>query len=392
MKTKVVLAVILVECLALNGEGNVSVQSDGAAPGIRSLTGAAPGAGKSASVKRPKPYDIVKGLPDDAQFLKVDDDDVLKWGDVRSYVDAIVGIKLTGLFGAAAKDTTQMSEIQIGLYGASLTKLLRGYLMTSLVAHEAKKEGLKLSEKDLAADLATFRKRTKKLFTFQYQLATNLVYQRAYIDKHIKPKVAATEDEIALLIKWRHDSNLSVPLTNAIFRAKIEDLRKRIADGSLEFSDAADEYSECTDCCSNNGDCGPWEEDLDDLDPALKAYCFSAPTNVLSDVIEGKEAYHVVKVKSRYVPTQKARDEDGEVSSVEVKHLQIDKWLLDPEFTRDVAIKFITDKKIAFELSILQEELMKKAKIESVLPLYDTRKNGPRTFKVLPGRNRKGKL
>ena len=118
------------------------------------------------------------------------------------------------------------------------------------------------------------------------------------------------------------------------------------------------------------------------MDPALKAYCFSAPIGALSDVIDGAEAYHVVKVKSRYVPTKKAREEDGEVSSVEVKHLQIDKWLLDPEFTRETATKFITDNKIAFELSEVQEGLMKKAKIESVLPLYDTRKRAPKSFIV----------
>lgn len=373
-------------CMAFGEEmrakSTIKVKGGGDMPGVTSLTGIQ-GEGKKATKSRsPQPYDIVKDLPDDAVFLKVGSSDVLKWGDVRRCVDAMVGIQLTGLFGAAAQGTDQMSEIKLGLYGSTLTNLLRAYLLTSLVAQEARREGLSISDEDVKKDIESFKKRTGKVFTFQYQLATNLVYQRAYIDKHIRPNVKVTDDEIAKLIKWRHDSNLSVPLTNAIFRAKIADLRKQIAEGKLEFADAAEKYSECSECCSDNGDCGPWGEDLDDLDPALKAYCFSAPIGVLSDVIDGTEAYHVVKVRNRYVPTKQAREEDGEVSSVEVKHLQIDKWLLDPEFTRETATKFITDKKIVFELSEVQDELMKKAKIESVLPLYDTRKKAPKTLIV----------
>lgn len=366
---------------AQGGNENGDKKSGGSAAGVMSLSASGKESGK-VTEKKQKPYDIVKDLPDDAVLLKVGDDDVLKWGEMRDYVDAMVGMKLTTLFGAAAKEADEMSEIRIGLYGASLTKLLKGYVMTSLVAHEARKENLQISEKEIAVDLDSFRKRTRKLFTFQYQWATNLVYQRAYIDKHIRPNISVTDDEIKTLIKWRHDSNLSVPKTNALYRAQIENLRKQIADGTLEFAEAAEKYSDCTECCSNNGDCGPWEEDLDDLDPALKAYCFSAPTNVLSGVIEGNEAFHVVKVVSRYVPTKKAREEDGEVSSVEVKHLQIDKWLLDPEFTKETAIEFISRKKVAFELSKVQDELLKSAKIESVLPLYDTRKKKPKTLIV----------
>lgn len=390
MKIKVLLGVIAVSALSLccafgeevRDKSAIKVKMAGGESGVTSLTGTSEKGKKVTQSKNPKPYDIVKDLPDDAVFLKVGDNDVLKWGDVRRCVDAMVGVQLTGLFGAAAQGTDQMSEIRIGLYGTALTRLLRGYLLTSLVAQEARREGLRISEEEVKKDIGSFKKRTGKVFTFQYQFATNLVYQRAYVDKHIRPNVKVADDEVAKVIKWRHDSNLSVPLTNAIYRAKIADLRKQIAEGKLEFADAAEKYSECSDCSANNGDCGPWEEDLDDLDPTLKAYCFSAPIGALSDVIEGADAYHVVKVKSRYVPTKKAREEDGEVSSVEVKHLQIDKWLLDPEFTLETATKFITDKKIAFELSEVQERLKKKAKIESVLPLYDTRKKAPRTYIV----------
>ena len=379
MEMKIVAAAIVMLMVG-------SLYSDEAAKKEVSLTASSEAqGGKPVTEKKPRAYDIVKDLPDDAVFLKVGDDDILRWGDIRSCVDAMIGVQLRGLLNAPANTDGKavgLHDIQISMYGATLSKLLRKYLMTSLVAQEAKKEGLCASEADIAADIETVKKNRQKLYAYHYQLITNLVYQRAYVDKHIRPNVKATDDEIATVIKWRHDSNLSVPLTNAIFQAKIVDLRNRIAEGTLEFAEAAEEHSECTECCSNNGDCGPWEEDLDDLDPALKAFCFSAPVGALSEVIEGKDAYHIVKIKSRYVPTQKARDEDGEVSSVEVKHLQIDKWSLDPEFTRDTAAKFITEKKIVFELTNLQEELREKAKIESILPLYDTRKNRAKTFKV----------
>lgn len=323
------------------------------------------GADGETVARAPRAEDVMKEMPDDGVFIKIGDDE-LTWGALKTQANLELNVKADAILAMAGSEGYNVS---MGLYIKGVTRLLQRYLLTAVIAYDAKQKGLQVDAKEFDKELAKTRESVPVLNAYQYQYATNNVYMRAYVDKYLRPNVKVSDEDVAMLIKERHESNLSVPATNEMFRATLADVRERIVKGELSFTDAVDVYSECGDCTSNGGDCGTWEEDEDSLDPALKAVCFSIPTNTLSEVIETPDAYHLVKIKSRYVPTAKAREEDGEVSSVDVLHIQIDKWPLDPEYTEETARKHLENVFLKRELRRRQKELLKSAPIESVVPL-----------------------
>ena len=311
--------------------------------------------------------DLLKNMRDEEVFVQIGDDDRVTWGMLHGYIDASLNTRIAGLFSAASSD--EMGGVRIGIYQQALTKTLRKYIGAAVIAYEAKKSGMRVESADFDEKIAELKRKSPNPSPFQYQYLTNVVYQQAYVDKHIKPSIKISDGAVTNLIARRHAANLSVPATNALFRAKIEGLRTKIERGEASFSEVAEEESDCADCCSNGGDCGTWEEDVDGIATNLLKVCFSLPTNVLSEVVETPEAFHLVKIESRYIPSKKAREEDGEVSSVDVRHIQIDKWEPNPEFTEKTAREFIEQRLLAQMVAVRQAELLEKTPIKSVIPL-----------------------
>lgn len=336
--------------------------------------------GSAASTNAvPQVADVMKDLADDAVFLKIGDDDKLTWGALREHAESLLKVKADTLLKSAGSDG---DSTRLALYATGISRILQKYIRAGVMAYEARKSGIVVSNEVFDAELAQLREKSPKLNAFQYQFATNAVYQRAYVEKFLRPKIKVLDEDVAKLIKLRHEQNLAVPTTNRLFRATLEDVRRRLLKNELSFADAVEEYSECATCSSEGGDCGTWEEDEDELDPKLKEVCFSIQTNVLSDVVETPDAFHLVKIVGRYVPTAKAREEDGEVSSVDVRHIQIDKWTTDPEFTEETARKHIEYKLLSRALKARQLELIKTVPIESVIPLEKRgKKSGYKVFK-----------
>ena len=310
--------------------------------------------------------DLLKNMQDNEVFVQIGDDDKVTWGMLHSYIDASLNLRISSLFSAAPND--EMSGVRFGLYQQALTKTLKRYLGAGVIAYEAKKSGITVSAADFDAKIVELKKQSPQPSPFQYQFLTNVVYQQAYVEKYIKPSIEIPEAAITNLIVRRHAENLSIPATNALLRSKIEDIRAKIVKGEISFAEAAEE-SDCSDCSSNGGDCGTWEEDIENIATNLLKVCFSLPINVLSEVVETPEAFHLVKITGKYEPTQKARDEDGEVSSVDVHHIQIDKWVPEPEFTRETAREFIEQRQLSRVLASRQYELLDNTPIKSVIPL-----------------------
>jgi hypothetical protein len=246
--------------------------------------------------------------------------------------------------------------------------------MTALVAQEARRSGITVDDAEFQTEAA---KLTGEATRFQCQYMTNAVYQRAYAEKCLRPGVSVSNETVAALIKARHEANLAVPATNELLRAQTVDLRERLVRNEVSWGEAAEESSDCADCSMNDGDCGTWEEDedADDRPPALLKAAFTIPTNTVSEVIETADAFHLIKVTGRYEPTAKAREEDGEVATADVRHIQIDKWTADPEFTEETARKLLEDRMLAHALKRKQAELLKDAKIECAIPLYTPKGN-----------------
>ena len=325
--------------------------------------------------------DLLTNLTDDTAFLKVGDD-VLTWGAITRKVDATIGTSLGKLF-VGPQD--EMNDLRMKSYATGVSKLTRRYLMTSIVAQEARRLGIVIEDKEFKEEEEKLRK-LKDVGGFQYQFMTNAVYQRAYVVKYLKPSISISSNEVAALIKLRHEANLAVPATNELLRAQLVDLRERLVRNEISWGEAADEYSDCVDCSSDDGDCGTWEEDEDSEDrpPELLKTAFSIPTNTVSEIIATDSAFHLIKVTERYEPTAKARKEDGEVASVEVRHIQIDKWQVDPEFTQETARAFLENRSLGRVLKSKQAELLKGAKVECVIPLFTPGGNGRRSATIIP--------
>ena len=326
---------------------------------------------------------VMKNLSEDTVFLKVGDD-ILTWGAITRHIDATVGSSFANLF-VGVQDP--MHDVRMGAYSSSVSKLVRRYLMASLIAQEARRRGIAIDSKEFQEEESKLRKLNDG-GSFQYQFLTNAVFQRAYVVKYLKPDISISSNSVAALIKARHEANLVVPATNEMIKAQLADLRGKLIRNEISWGEAADEYSECTDCCSEDGDCGTWEEDEDAKDraPALLKAAFTIPTNTVSEIVETDDAFHLIKVTERYQPTDKARKEDGEVASADVRHIQIDKWLADPEFTEDTAREFLANRAISRALKAKQAELLKNAKIECVIPLFSAEGSGHRSTIIMPKR------
>lgn len=323
--------------------------------------------------------DVFAGLEDTTVFVQIGEDDCLTWGAVHRYVDSQFRTKVSSLLRTAG---TAADDIRLGLYKQGVARAVRSYIKAAVMARAAKKEGIKVQPCEFSEELEKLTVKNPELGEFEHRYMTNAVYQRAYAEKYLKKTIKITDAEIKELINERHESNLSVPATNALLKAQIEDIRSRLAKNELSFGEAADEFSECPQCSSDNGDCGTWEEDDSDIAPELLKVCFSLPTNVVSPVVETADAFHVVKITSKYVPTKAARDAEGEVSSVDVRHVQIDKWTTDPEYTVETAREFIENRKLSHALRTKQRELINSTPIKSVIPLHDTKsRNRLRTMR-----------
>lgn len=352
------------------------------------------GRDRPGAEKKPDPHAEAKEIAkkmgefdDSLVFAKIGEEDQVTWGELHRDADKILSTSISKL-SAALGNGEAIDEVRLSLYQQTISRLLQGFIRSAVVAQEAKKAGIVVTDEEIAEETKVQKDKLKSgsLSALQSKMLVNGLYQKAYIEKFIRPNIKVSGDAIAELIAKRHEMNLSVPATNALLRAQLEDIRGRLVRKEIDWSDAAEEYSECPDCSGDNGDCGTWEEDEEDRGESLLKVCFSIPTNTVSEVVETPSAFHLVKITDRYVPTLKAREEDGEVSTVEVRHIQIDKWELDPEFTEESAKAYLEGRLIARQLKKKQNELIGLSKIESVIPLKSG-KNSQRPLRLF---NRRG--
>ena len=126
--------------------------------GVGYLSGGADATNAQQNVKAATSANLMKGLADDAVFVQIGDDDKVTWGMLHSYIDSALNMKIANLLSVASKD--QMGGIQIGLYQQAISKTLRNYIGASVVAHEAKKNDLTVSDSEFDAQLVELKKKS----------------------------------------------------------------------------------------------------------------------------------------------------------------------------------------------------------------------------------------
>ena len=246
-------------------------------------------------------------------------DEKLTWGDVEDYVDLQL---LEAPLNIPPQATVEQINQIIANSKVRLEEIaINAFLKEAILAAEAKKAGLSVSDDELAAALAkATAKSAKKPHGAEIvpklcdpngyfaRNQRNYLLTRKYRDAVLVPSLAVTTNDIAHAITARQEAIAEAIATNGLLRVQIGDFLAKIKAGELDFGETAYEFSDCG-SCMDNGDWGTFEAEDCNLLAPLKDFVF-APSNVeMSEVIETPYSYHIVKILRRYYGDD---DETGE--------------------------------------------------------------------------------
>lgn len=244
----------------------------------------------------------------------------LTWGDVEDYVDLQL---LEAPLNIPPEATVEQVQQIIARSKVRLEEIaINAFLRDALLAVEAKKCGLSVSDAELAAALnagtakslkkATGEKIVPKLLDPNGYFARkqrNYILTKKYRDSVLAPALVVSSNDIAVCMAARHQANEDAAATNQLLKARIEDFLAKIKAGELDFGETAYEFSDCGSCMTN-GDWGEFDRDCSLLQP-LKDFIFAPSRAEMSEIIETPYSYHIVKILQRYY------DEDEESGTSE---------------------------------------------------------------------------
>lgn len=339
---------------------------------VYSMTGKKPAAAETSTES------ILSKLKDDDVLVEIEGWDSLKWGLLRRHVEV--------LCAAIDRPDMQMegnAAVKKIAYNMRLRKLLKDYMEHAVFAVEAKRIGITVAPEKFEEYRAKAREgyaqsgeTGKSLQTlmdegesFYEHNLTNALYWLAYKEQEMAPLCKTDEREIKKMIGIRHSANLNTTATNLQRRASMADILGKLKDG-MEFGEAAERWSD-SDSSSTRGVV------MDEADerPArlaegdLPAQVWSALSGLkegeTSGVIDAPLAWYIVRLLKRHAP-----EEDGG-PTVEIAQIVVEKDLLDPEFSPRQAQNYIETIKMKALTKATFQELVKKVKIDSKIPMWD---------------------
>ena len=319
--------------------------------------------------------DIVMGLKDDDVFLRIEDYDVLTWGVFRKHLDALETDTGPSKIQASIKSAT---------YRGRFRKLLQDYVQYGVIAAAARKAGITIPDEQFVKYRAMARaqyqqqgavgKRLISLMdspeSFYEHNLTNALLWLEYRNKVIAPKVRVEDEAITNLVAVRHEANLRRMATNAVKRALLKDIWKKVK-GGMDFAVAAKKWSECESAdsggllMSDDDDNKTARFEVDDLHPALAAACWGLKEGEISDVAETPYAWHVLKVMKRYPATEDLEE------TVELAHIMLEKEMLKPEYDKAGARTEIWQRTLKAGTGAEFVELYKQTRLECKIPIMD---------------------
>ncbi|MGN0854744.1 MAG: peptidylprolyl isomerase [Kiritimatiellia bacterium] len=250
------------------------------------------------------------------------DGEKLTWGDLEDYVE--LQLKASPLNIPPQATLEQVNTIIANSKIRMEEIAANAYLKEALLAAEAKKANLSITEEELSAALKKAVEKSvgrggdgevaaqllKKDGYFARRQA-NYLLTRKYREQILAPAIEVTPAELAECIADRRRANESAAATNTLLRAKIEDLYRKIRSGKLDFGEAAYEYSDCG-SSMDNGDWGFFDADNNNLLQPLKDFIFAPSMAQMSKVIETPYSYHIIKILERCYDD----DDEHEAASV----------------------------------------------------------------------------
>lgn len=247
-------------------------------------------------------------------------DEKLTWGDVEDYVDLQL---LEAPLNIPPQATVEQVNQIIAISKIRMEELaINAFLRDALLASEAKKLGLSVTDEELDAALkkATAKSARKrhgaeivpKLLDKNGYFARNqrnYLLTRKYRAAVLEPSIAVTSNELVAAISARRQEIADAIATNKLKKIEIEGFLKEIKSGERDFGETAYEFSDCG-SCMENGDWGEFEADNCSLLQPLKDFIFAPSKAEMSEIIETPYSYHIVKILQRFYD----KDEDSEDS------------------------------------------------------------------------------
>lgn len=336
---------------------------------------------KSSSKEKEKSTEqMLKELGDNEVLVKVDGHDALKWGLLRRHVEALcVGVEQSEM---QMEGNAALRSI---MFQSRVRKLLKEYIEYALVAAEARREGLKVAPEAFAEYRAKARaewgkkgesgKAVLKLIksgeSFYEHYLTNALYSLAYQKQVLLPMTETNEEEIKQMMGIVHSNNTAVVATNLYKKALMADILGKLQNG-MDFGDAAEQWSDSESSATR----GVMMDGLDEhparfaegeLPKAVEDVLANLKEGEMSGIIETPDAWRIVRLLKR----NGSSEQGGEVS-VEIAQILLEKEMLQPELSPDQARDRIKEVKMKAVSKMKFHELLKKAKIECKIPLWES--------------------
>lgn len=346
-------------------------------------------AGTKGQRKEKGTDEMLAELGDDDVLVSIEGWDSLKWGLLRRHVEILCkgfdNRPEMRMEGNAAMRKIANQEI--------LRKLLKEYLEHAVFAVEAKRIGITVKPEEFEkyrvlaregyAQMGETGKALLSLMesgeSFYEHNLTNALYWQAYKTQELVPLCGTDDAEIAKMIQIRHSANVSCVTTNLYKKSLIVEIQDKLK-GGMEFGDAAEKWSDCESSLTRGVmmdalDQHPEMFEKGELPEAVDAALSGLKEGETSGIIETPTAWHIVRLLKRNV----SKDDE---ETVEIAQIMLEKEMLEPEFSPEQARKYIETVKMKAVLKATFYDLVKKVKIDSKIPLWDSADSGARRRRI----------
>ena len=266
------------------------------------------------------------------------------------------------------------------------------FIMKSLLMNEVEKEGVKLTDEDRKTQTEKVEKQLKaqnktiedyfKESPMGEERARKEFDEGMIIDKLLRAKVidkikiddAAIDkqiEEITASNKALEEKNKNLDKVNAEKKAKIEDLKKQLAEGA-DFEELAKANSDCP-SGQKGGSLGEFTHGQ--MVKTFEDVAFSQEIGKVSDIVETQFGYHLIKTTAKTPAVEAKGDTPAKPESVAASHILIKTEQVQsaqPIPTKEDVKEDLKSKESQQAVKDYIEGLKKDAKIETIftdLPL-----------------------
>jgi len=266
--------------------------------------------------------------------------------------------------------------------------LVKNFVERTLAMSAAKAEKIEVTEADRKAQLDKLTdnlKAQKKTLADFYKESPlgeegtrKQLEEGLYIDKLLQKKVLdnikVDDAEIQKVMEEIQKANAEIDeknkglvATNAVKRAKILDLQKKLA-GGADFAELAKANSDCP-SKEKGGDLGEFTRGQ--MVKPFEDAAFSQDIGKVGNIVETRFGYHLIKVTAK-TPAQAAKgDQPAKPETVRASHILVateQPQQLQPVPTKEQITSHLKQQKSREAVQKYLEELKKGAKIQTIFP------------------------